>query len=164
MKEVTKPVMPDELSIEEFSQIYQSHLQRHSNELIEEIKIMLSKPVHSDVTEICVEVFPDEYGDGYVSIEMFFDGENKKVDRQDKSFFPGRTMSFADNVRDLPLIDVESYDDNFPVTDITVELVKQWFAFCWERAGGSVYQFPVTLKGHEDFGNGKTIKLTTITS
>jgi hypothetical protein len=162
MDKETIPVMPDGLSIEEFSQIYQSKLNRHSEELIAEIKSMLSQPVHPDVSEISVEVFPDEYGDGYVSVGMYFEGKNKKVDRQDISFFPGRVLSFAENVRDLPLIDVGSYEDKFSVVDVTVDLVKQWFASCWEKAGGTAYLLPVILDGHEDFGNGKSIKLTSV--
>jgi hypothetical protein len=161
MDEISKPIMPNGLSMEEFSQIYQSYLNPHSEELIAEIKVMLSEPVHPDVSEISFEIFPDEYGDGFVSIGMYFEGKNKKVDRKDKSFFPGRFLSFAENVNNLPLIDIRAYEDKFSVPDVTVDLVKWWFAFCWEKAGGSSYQLPVILEGHEDYGDGRMIRLTT---
>ena len=157
---MAEPVMPNGLTEEEFSRVYRSHLERHSEALIAEIKKMLSKPVHPDVSEIQVEVFPDEYGDGYASIEMYFDGRNKKIDRKDQSFFPGRSLSFAKYVDDLPMTDIEAYEDGFSVADVTVDLVKQWFASCWEAAGGRVYKLPVKLAGHEDFGDGTVIALT----
>jgi hypothetical protein len=157
---MAEPVMPNGLTEEEFSRVYRSHLERHSEALIAEIKKMLSKPVHPDVSEIQVEVFPDEYGDGYASIEMYFDGRNKKIDRKDQSFFPGRSLSFAKYVDDLPMTDMEAYEDRFSVEDVTVNLVKQWFASCWEAAGGRVYKLPVKLAGHEDFGDGTVIALT----
>jgi len=152
--------MPDGLAVEEFSRIYQSHLKGHSEALIDEIKEMLSQPVHPDVSEIQVEVFPDEYGDGYASIEMYFEGRNKKIDRKDQSFFPGRSLSFAKYADDLPMTDMEAYEDRFSVEDVTVDLVKQWFASCWEAAGGRMYKLPVKLAGHEDFGDGDVIALT----
>jgi hypothetical protein len=157
---MAEPVMPDGLTEEEFARIYRSQLERHSEALIAEIKTMLSQPVHPDVSEIQVEVFPDQDGDGYASIEMYFEGRNKKVDRKDQSFFPGRSLSFAKYVDDLPMTDMEAYEDSFSVTDLTVELVKQWFASCWEAAGGKIYQLPVSLEGHEDFGDSDVIKLT----
>ncbi len=159
---MTKPIMPDNLSKQDFLRIYREHLEQHSFSLIEEIKAMLAQPVHSDVNEIYVEVFPDEYGDGYVSIGMYFEGKNKKVDRNDKSFFPGRYLGFAEYANNLPMIDVEAYNEEFYIADITVEEVKQWFVSCWNKAGGKTYHLPVTIHGHEDFGNGKILTLTDI--
>lgn len=157
---MTKFDIPNGLSEQEFARIYREHLERYSESLIKEIKWMLEQPVRSDVSEIYVEVFPDEEGDGLVSIGMYFDGRNKKVDRTDKSFFPGRYLGIAEYANDLPLIDIEEYKEKFSVVDVTVELVKEWFVSCWKEADGHNYNLPVTLKGHEDFGNGKIIALT----
>jgi hypothetical protein len=157
---MTKSEIPNGLSEQDFARIYKEHLERYSEFLIKELNWMLEQPLRSDVTEIYVEVFPDEGGDGLVSIGMYFEGKNKKVDRTDKSFFPGRYLGIAEYANDLPLIDIEEYKKKFPVVDVTVELVKQWFASCWKEAGGENYKLPVTLAGHEDFGNGKIIALT----
>ncbi len=152
--------MPDGLSEQDFSHIYREHLEKHSASLINEIKFMLAQPVRPDVTQIYIEVFPDEYGDGYVSIGMYFEGKNKKIDKSDQSFFPGRYLAFAEYANDLPLIDIETYNEDFYVADLTVDEVKQWFASCWNEAGGKNYHLPVTLRGHEGFGNGKALTLT----
>lgn len=152
--------MSDGLSKQDFSRVYREHLEKHSASLINEIKFMLTQPVHPDVTQIYVEVFPDEYGDGYASIGIYFEGKNKKVDRNDKNFFPGRYLEFAEYANDLPIIDIEAYNEKFYVSDITVEEVKLWFASCWNKAGGKDYYLPVILRGHENFGNGKSIFLT----
>ncbi len=115
--------MPNYLSKQDFLRIYREHLEKYSTSLIEEIKAMLGQPVNSDGKEISVEVFPDEYGKGYVSIGMYFEGKNKKVDQNDKSFFPGRYLSFAEYANNLPLIDVEAYKEEFCIADVTVQEV-----------------------------------------
>lgn len=136
------------MPVDAISRVYARELGRHSAQLIEEIKSFLANEVASDVKEATVEVFPDEYGDGYTSVGLYLTGQVTKH------------IAFAEYVNDLPLIDVEGYKEEVSIPDLVVDHVKQWFAECWWKACGWDYNIPVELNGHEGFGDGNSIKLT----
>jgi len=133
---------------ESIRRVYDKEIGRHSNELIEEIKAFLAKSIPSDVTSASVEIFPDEYGDGYTTIGLYLSGEMTTHVR------------FGEYVNDLPLIDVESYADDIHIPNMVVDLVKQWFAECWWKSSGWDYKLSVEIYGHEGFGDGESIPLT----
>lgn len=137
------------MPINSIKNVYINELERHSNQLIGEIKLFLVEQIPSDVTKATVEVFPDEYGDGYISIGLYLDSPNG-----------AKHVAFAEYVNDLPLIDVQSYEEEFSIPDLVVDYVKQWFSECWWKACGWDYNISVELYGHEGFGNGNSIKLT----
>lgn len=142
-------VLPEGLDEAIISKTYLSELERHSNTLITEIKSFLLEAIDTDVRDASVEVFPDEYGDGYTSVGFYFRGKSI------------RHVTFAEYVNDLPAIDVMSYQENDVfVPDIVVDLVKRWFAECWFKAGGWDYPLAVELKGHDCYGDGEVIVLT----
>jgi hypothetical protein len=135
----------------EFREVYLAHLRRHSAALVEEVRRLLGRTdVSSDVTHCEVQVFPDEYGDGQVSVCMYFNGRNRLVRRSDPSLYCGAAVRFADYARDLPLYAPSAYP--FDTRDVTVRCVITWFAECWRSAGGDGYRFPVTITGHDGFG------------
>lgn len=136
------------MSIDAIIRAYIRELERHSPQLIDEIKLFLVTDIPENVKEATVEVFPDEYGDGYTSIGLYLAGTTAKHIR------------FAEYVNDLPSIDIESYSEEVNIPDLIVDLVKQWFAACWWKACGWDYKLPVELFGHEGFGSGDSIKLT----
>ena len=152
--------LPDTLNQDQFMRIYRGELERHSDELISEIKQVLAITPNQDVTSAHLVVFPDEYGDGYATVSMYFDGKNKKIDNADKSIFPGRHISFVEYVRDLPLVDVMAYEERFPMRDLTVDMVKQWVAECWWKAGGWNYPLNVEIFAGEGFGKSESILLS----
>ncbi len=140
--------LPNGMSVDSISRAYNRALQRHSPQLIEEIKSFLARDIPEDVKEATVEVFPDEYGDGYASIGLYLAGKTYK------------NISFAEYANDLPSIDIESYSEEVNIPHLVVDLVKQWFAECWWKACGWDYSLPVELLGHDGFGDGDSIKLT----
>ncbi len=143
----------------EFRQLYLSYLRRHSMALVEEIRLLLQRTdVSPDVTDCEVQVFPDEYGDGYVSICMYFNGRNRLVRKNDRSLYCGACVRFAHQVRDIPLYAPGSY--NFETRDVTVQCVINWFSECWRAAGGEFYRFPVVITGHDGFGTSDFIQLS----
>ena len=140
--------LPERMTIDSLNKVYIKELERHSNQLINEIKSFLSEPIPSDVKEASVEVFPDEYGDGYTSIGLYLTRSTTKH------------IPFAEYVKDLPLIDVQSYEEEISIPDLVVNHVKQWFSECWWKAGGWEYNVPIVVYGHEGFGDGESIKIT----
>ena len=140
--------LPNGMPIDAVSRAYTKELERHSEKLIEEISSFLAQRIPDGVSEATVEVFPDEYGDGVASVGLYLSGKLTKH------------IPFAEYVNDLPLIDVQSYEDEFRVPDLIVDHVKRWFAESWWKACGWQYSLPVELFGHEGFGDCSSIKLT----
>lgn len=139
--------LPNGMNVESLNRVYTKELGRHSDALIDEIANFLDEVVPSDVNEISIQVFPDEYGDGYTSIGLYLHGKTTKH------------IPFAEYVNDLPLIDVDSYREVISIADMVVDHVKHWFSECWWKACGWKYNLPVTI-GSMDFGDGSIIQLT----
>ena len=141
--------LPEGLSEKTICDAYKKEMSRHSNKLIQEVRNFICTPIADDVKDATVEVFPDEYGDGSVSIGFYLNGITTKH------------IKFAEYANDLPLIDTQAYiEEDIHVAHLVVDLVKQWFAECWYKAGGWDYPLLVTLSGHDGFGNSDVINLT----
>jgi hypothetical protein len=154
-----RSVIPPGIGVDEFLAIYRSHLDRHSTGLVEEIRRLLQRTdVSPDVTDCEIQVFPDEYGDGYASVCMYFNGRERLVRKNDPSLYCGASVRFANSVRDLPLYDRDAYD--FETRDVTVRCVIDWFMDCWRVAGGEDYRYPVVITGHDGYGTGDYLPLT----
>lgn len=70
-------------------------------------------------------------------------------------------IGFADYVKDLPVIDTFAYQENeISIPDLVADLVKQWFAENRFKAGGWDYSLAIENNGHDGFGNGEFIRLT----
>lgn len=159
MDEPKTEVFPPVSGEAEFREVYLAHLRRHSAALVEEVGRLLARTdVSPDVTGCEVQVFPDEYGDGHVSVCMYFNGRNRLVRRSDPSLYCGAVVRFAEYAQDLPLYAPSSY--NFDTRDATVRCVIDWFAECWRGAGGEGYRFPVSITGHDGFGTPDHLPLT----
>ena len=154
-----KDVIPPNLDDDGFRAIYQAHLDRHSPALVEEIRrLLLRTDVSADVTDCEIQVFPDEYGDGCVSVCIYFNGRERLVRKNDPSLYCGACVRFAGFVRDLPMYAPTAYD--FDTGDVTVRCVIDWFTDCWRAAGGEDYRYPVVITGHDGFGTPDQIPLT----
>ena len=150
---------PDVSGEGDFRERYLSYLRRHSPTLVQEIGQLLRRTdVSPDVTNVEIQVFPDEYGDGYVRACAYFNGPNRLVRKNDPSLYCGAPVLLAEYVNDIPLYDPDSYQ--FDVRDITVSCVIDWFAECWRTAGGEEYRYPVVITGHEGYGSSDAIPLT----
>lgn len=152
-------VFPPVFGETEFREAYLAYLRRHSAALAGEVRRLLDRTdVSPDVTDCEVQVFPDEYGDGHVSVYRYFNGRNRLVRKSDPSLYCGAVVRIADYAQDLPLYDPSGY--GFDTRDVTVRCVIDWFAECWRAAGGEGYRFPVTITGHDGFGTSDHLPLT----
>ncbi|WP_188150707.1 hypothetical protein [Teredinibacter waterburyi] len=142
-------ILPNGLGEDVIARAYKKELARHQPQLIGEIKQFLAEPISEDIKGAYAEIFPDEYGDGYVGIGLYLEAITIKH------------IGFADYVRDLPSIDVFAYQENdVSIPDLVVNLVKQWFAESWFKAGGWDYPLAIDVNGHDGFGDGESIVLT----
>jgi hypothetical protein len=142
--------LPKGMPLQSIQRAYIKEIERHSNELISEIKSFLSKTADSDFKSAHIEIFPDEYGEGCTSIGLYlFSNVSKHI-------------PLAQYLNDLPIIDIDD-DPEENIPGLIVDIVKQWFAECWWKAGGWDFPIPVVLSGHEGFGNGELIQLTSCT-
>lgn len=141
---------PKGMSIQSIRRAYIKEIERHSNELISEIKTILSQYSGSDFKSANIEIFPDEYGAGCTSIGLYLFKQSSKH------------IPMAQYLNDLPIIDIDAYPDEY-IPGLIIDIVKQWFAECWWKAGGWDYPLPVVLSGHEGIGNGELIQLTSCT-
>ena len=151
---------PNTLTPSELQTAYRQELDRFTSGLIGEIGAVLSVPPDPGETHAAIEVFPDEQGDGRVSIGMHFHGISPQLGDMSQSLGGSRHFSFGRCVRDMPRIDVQHYQRTISVPDMTVIQIKEWFADCWRKAGGENYPLRVELFGHEDFGDGKAVVLS----
>lgn len=142
--------LPANMPIDAIERVYIKELHRYSDQLINEIKQFLHTPMIDNVTSGTVEVFPDEDGDGVLSIGLYLKAELTHY------------IPFTEDVKDLPMIDVSAYEEE-SLVGLIVDLTQQWFAESWWKAGGWDYSLPLMVYGHDGFGSGDLIKLTSIT-
>ncbi|MCE7991768.1 MAG: hypothetical protein HEP71_07305 [Roseivirga sp.] len=139
--------LPQGIPIDAIERVYTKELDRYSDELINEIKSFLKTPLKEDVIEGSVEIFPDEYGDGVLSIGLYLRAELTEH------------IPFLDKVKDLPMIDLTGYEEE-NLVDLIVDITQRWFAESWWKAGGWEFKLPLTVYGHDGFGSGTAINLT----
>ncbi len=92
--------LPEGLPEKVIRDAYIKEFSRYSIQLIQEVRDFINTPVADDVKDATVEVFPDEYGDGHVSIGFYLRGTTTKH------------VKFADYANDLPLIDTQAYNED----------------------------------------------------
>jgi hypothetical protein len=153
--------LPPNIPVEKIEGIYRQKLQKLSDSLIEKIHEFIKISPEESVESAEFQVFPDEYGEGESTIWMYFEGKDKKIDKNDQRLFAGRSLEMYSDFSSLPTLDIEAYEDlNFP--NMIADLIIEWFAECWWKAGGWYYPVPVEIFGHEGFGSGEIIPLTKI--
>ena len=150
---------PNGLSAAELAAAYHGELNRHTAGLILEIRNVLSTPLNPGETHASVEVFPDELGTGRVAIGMYFHGLGPGFADMTASLGTSRQFSFGGCVRDMPRIDVFRYEDDVSIPDMTVDVIKAWFADCWKKAGGEKFPLRVEMFGSQDYGDGQAVVL-----
>jgi len=154
--------LPSGLDADRFRAEYLSRLRRHTPTLVARLQALLARTdVGPDVSDVEVQVFPDEYGDGFVSAWMYFNGRNRAVRKSDPSLYCGASIALTDDIRDMPLYDPDQY--SFDTSDVTVRCVIDWFVECWEAAGGRSFRLPAAITGHDGFGTPDLLPLTTAT-
>jgi archaellum biogenesis protein FlaJ (TadC family) len=142
------------------------YLEQKEAELLEILVNLFQMPLREDITSADTVIFMDEDCESIASVWIYYDGKNKKIDKNDKSLFPGRSLeiiNLSNPQNDLILrqiSDISESEEKFEYLDALANLVKNWFADVWKKADGENYPLPVALAVHDDFGDGKVVKLS----
>ncbi|WP_109833099.1 hypothetical protein [Reichenbachiella versicolor] len=140
--------LPTGMPLHSIERVFKQELDRYSNQLILEVKSVLNRKFEESISNAVVEIFPDEFGDGFLSMGIHLEGSVI-------TYIP-----LVEEARDMPLIDVQAYEGEMDLVDKIVDWTKQWCAECWWKAGGWDWAVPTSLQGHSGFGNGDAIQLT----
>ena len=151
--------VPFGLSEASFCVRYRRELDRVSSATIAALRGLLQRAVEDGVGRAHVEIFIGEDGTA-PSVWIYFSGENNKVDRSDQRLFAGRSVDLELPLARLSEFDERYFGEDFRGNYLSANLLKAWFAESWWKAGGWAYTVPVTLKVHDDLGDGSVIRLT----
>lgn len=138
-----------------------SFLKEKENELTEKLKSFFEMPIHPDITLAEIQIFLDDESGSNASFWIYFDGKNKKIDKTDKSLFPGRSMEIIElDFFEEDIYEGLEYKQIFDYLDSVADLLKIWFVECWSKSGAQNYQLPIEIAVHDGFGDGKVIKIS----
>jgi len=121
---------------------------------------VLAQALPDAVLTAQVEVFLDDSGYSAPAVWLYFSGKNTRISKSDKSIFPGRSLQFEFNLAALADFDEEYFTSEFNGLGVAADVMRQWVAECWWKAGGWSYRIPVFLAVHDGWGNGKLVSLT----
>lgn len=153
-------MIPFGLNKEQFTSRYLRCLDRSSKPLIDTLKQLHVKEIPETVEEAEVQIFLGQDGMDAPSVWIYYQGKNTKIDKVDPSIFPGKSLEII-NVNEIDDFDEEYYtNEDFSGVNIIADIVKQWFAESWWKAGGWSYSIPTSVWVHDDFGSGGCIKLS----
>lgn len=149
------------LNRDQFKAAYEASLMRAKSDVVESLRAVLAMPVPDTVNFAEVQIFMGDDGLDCPAAWIYYRGRNNKVDRNDPSIFPGRSLEIP-----LSLTTHDEFDEEYILNHefgglgIAAKALKTWFAVCWSEAGGNNYKVPVTLHVHDDFDGGGGVGLT----
>src|SRR5262245_62159975 len=101
---------PSGMSEEAFRGAYRAHLDGHTAVVVALLRKTLARTdVSPDVDHVHLEAFPDEYGDGLLSVMMYFEGKNRQVRKNNPTLYSGAHVDLTAGLR-VPLHGVDAYD------------------------------------------------------
>tara|TARA_B100000745_G_scaffold293200_1_gene234861 strand:- start:486 stop:1295 length:810 start_codon:yes stop_codon:yes gene_type:complete len=154
-----KSSIPNDLDEEDVINFFDKALEKHSAQLIDEISQFIEMERDPRIGGLNIEVFPDEYGDGVVSIGAYYHLKRTSDFKPTYSDDP-KERYFAEYVNDFPMSDTYHYADrDISLPDLSTACIVQWFKSCWHKAKADSFIIPTIICGHEDFG-GERYDLT----
>jgi len=107
-----------------------------------------------------IEIFPSQDGEGDFSVRASLDGPDLFV--LNKAIAP-----YADLIQvihtpqgfdpDVPMVD--PFDTEFEVNDVLTDCVAKWISDIWHASGPRSISIPVSIVGHDDYGQTTPIDL-----
>lgn len=153
-------MIPLGLTPAQFSARYRGLLEQKTKSAVDAIREVIGFHLPDEVLSAEVEVFLDDSGYGSPTIGIYFAGKNARVSKSDMSIFPGRSLRFEIDLKALSKFDEEYFTSDFDGLGLAANVLRQWFAECWWKAGGWTYRIPVVLAVHDGWGNGELVSLT----
>lgn len=126
-------------------------LNRHSDVAADKLSAIL-EALPPEATELCIDVFPDQDGEGTFDVWARLDGPdhyvlNTPIDAHRHLF---GVVYTEDGVEpDVPLM---ARDATFVVEDAVVDAAATWLTALWERVGAGGSPVPWRVEGEDGFG------------
>ena len=154
-------MVPFTLSQNQFADQYRRSLDRLSPHAIQQFRELFAREVPTTVETAEVQLFLDADNYGAPSAWIYFSGEDNKVDNVDQSIFPGRSLELQIGLDQIEELDERYFSDHeFGGLNLMANVLKNWFAECWWKAGGWMYSVPAKVQVHDGFGDGHYVQLT----
>ncbi len=146
---------------ESYQRLIMSYLEKLSDRLRAELRLLLSNRFHPDVALVDIEVFADGL-EWELPVRLFLmDKGNNEVFHDDPGYFPESSMGFLvvvervipdDLVDGEALVDVQDALEEAGVdtSEVETQAIIAWFAACWQQAGGGECPLPAYICAHDD--------------
>lgn len=144
---------------DEFIAKLSAALQNHAGTARAQIpRLLMSLPKRA--TQLDLQVFPAQDGDGFFTILASVDGPdlyviNKAIDAHANLF----DAKYTENGVDPPIPIVDPFDVDYPVNDIIVDCAAKWLQEVWRSLGDVDCSIPVVVIGHDDYGTVTPVEL-----
>ncbi len=154
-------MVPFRLKPPQFRQRYRQSLDKLADGAIAALRAHLARPVEAGVETAEVQVFINADDAQPLSLWIYYQGPDNKVDGSDERLFAGRSLALPLGLAAQEAFD-ERYaqDEDFGGPHIMADSAKAWFAECWWKAGGWDYPVPCCLSVHDGWGDGAVVRLT----
>lgn len=153
-------IVPFGLSGAHLFGVFRGFLRRHSHELYDELKTLLSKPLAPEVQSARLAIFADDADDGFVSVVLQVSGRAKLPDPLLDVIQSGQTIPLCEYLVGMPHIDVAYRKAGIDVADIVADALREWLTEWWWKAGGWDFPIPIATWVHGDFGELEDRDLT----
>ena len=153
-------MIPFGLTEGQFSDRYRGILNRQEKAAVAEVRRVLALTLPDDVLSAEVVVFLDDSGYGAPAVRMNFAGNNTRISKAYPSIHPGGGLRFGFDLSGLADFDEEYFTADFNGLGLAADVMRQWVAECWWKAGGWGYKVPVVLSVHDGWGNGELVSLS----
>ncbi|WP_223789919.1 DUF6389 family protein [Marinicella meishanensis] len=120
----------------------------------------LFKNIPAKATEIDINIFTSQDGDGFFSIRADLNGPdlyvlNKEIkdcaDIFDPRIIDGEIIPY------VPTVD--PFDTELEINDIVVDCAAAWIASIWPKVNKQSCQLPVSIIGHDEYGTTTPLTL-----
>lgn len=144
---------------DEFIAKLSAALQNHTETARAQIpRLLASLPQRA--TQLDLQIFPAQDGDGFFTIRASVDGPdlyviNKAIDANADLF----DAKYTANGVDPPIPIVDPFDVDYPVNDIIVDYVAKWLKDVWRSLDDVDCPIPVVVIGHDDYGTVTPVEL-----
>lgn len=107
-----------------------------------------------------MEIFPSQDGEGDFSVVASLEGPdlfvlNKPIEPYSELISVRHTPEGCEP--DVPMVD--PFDTTFEVNDVLTDCVANWLSDIWKKTGPHSVSIPVTIVGHDDYGQITPVEL-----
>ena len=147
------------MSEDEFIAELSAAFEKHTDAARAQLPCLLAA-IPERATQLDLQVFPAQDGDGFFTIRASVDGPdlyviNKAIDAHADLF----DAKYTESGIPPPIPIVDPFDVDYPVNDIIVDYAARWLQNVWQSLGEVDSPIPVVIVGHDDYGTVTPVEL-----